>query len=81
MFRNIYHGDSKFCIYVFKIQHKHALVIYFLQVLREDFIRDIVEKKREILIPVTVYFCEETERALFMDVSANGRPVCQATGM
>lgn len=66
---------------LFKIQRKHVLVIYSLQVWREDFIRVIVEEKREILIPLIAYFCEETERALFMDISANGRPVCQATGM
>lgn len=54
---------------------------FSFQVWREDFIGDIVEKKKEILIPLIVYFCEETERALFMDISANGRPVCQATGV
>lgn len=63
------------------IKRKHVLVIFSLQIWREDFVRDIAEEKREILIPLIVYFLEETERALFMDISANGHPVCQATGV
>lgn len=38
-------------------------------------------EKKDFLILMIVYFREETERSLFMDISDNGRPVCQATGI
>lgn len=46
-----------------------------------DYFRDILMEEKVSLIPLIAYFAEQNERALCVDISSRGLPVCQETVM
>lgn len=46
-----------------------------------DYFGNVLMEEKVSLIPLIVYFAEQNEKALYIDISSRGLPVCQETVM
>eukprot|EP00105_Crassostrea_gigas_P012669 XP_011428731.1 PREDICTED: uncharacterized protein LOC105329238 isoform X2 [Crassostrea gigas] len=48
---------------------------------RMDYFGGILKEDKVSLLPLLVYFVEQNDRALCIDISSRGLPICQETAM